>query len=933
MATPRAPKQWSLTKTETVTSFENWKQNLQYVLSLDPNFAPFLITGASWEKKGRGNYTRGLVDDPPDIAQAQRGTAVQKVTHLELMLGQIANYCPIISRKTITHNSTSVDNIWQTIRAHFGFQSTGAHFLNLADFKLEHEERPEDLFQRLTAFFEDNLLTTTGGLQHQGTAPTEDEDMTPSLENVIVLLWLQFIHRDLPRLVKQRYGTELRSQTLASIKPEISQALESLLDELRTAEDARIMRSASFYPTSKRPNTSTPQDYRQPWRPRRDPSSNRPPRQPSCILCKEAGRPSNHYLSKCLHLPPADKKFLAKARVIAALDEDFDNLDIADAELDGSNVSQIHLPTSRRVQVDQSPFLHAFYGSHSVKITIDSGAETNTIKAAIAHQIGAPIMKTTQKALQADGQSSLAVVGETKIAVTRDTHTFLLEALVVDNLDADILAGVPFMAHNDITVRPAKHEVILSDNTVYTYAPTTRNSATHTVCFTKAAVLRAPPITTTLWPGDFLEVDYPHHDPHDQLLAVEPRIDSPTTPWPSPSLVTSVAGKIRILNDTDNPLTIKKNSHIAQACPAYIPDTSPSRQEPQDTLSARPLHDIKKPGVPLHSAAIQLDSSNTLPNIVRSHFYQLHKDFDQVFNPTYPGYNGAAGPIEAVVNMGPTLPPQRKGRLPQYAMNKLVELQEKFDSLEAAGVFVKPEDHGIVAEYLNPSFLIQKPSGGTRLVTAFAEVGRYAKPQPSLMPDVDTTLRQIAQWKYLIHTDLTSAFYQLPLSKPSMKYCGVATPFKGVRVYARSAMGMPGSETALEELMCRVLGDLIQKGIVAKLADDLFCGANTPEELLDNWKQVLTALHRCDLRLSAKKTTVAPKSTTILGWIWDNGTLKASPHRIATLSQCQPPPTVKTLRSFIGAYKVLARVIQHCSQFLSPLEDAVAGRTSADKIT
>ena len=122
MATPRAPKQWSLTKTETVTSFENWKQNLQYVLSLDPNFAPFLITGASWKKKGRGNYTRGLVDDPPDVAQTQRRTAVQKVTHLELMLGQIANYCPIISRKTITYNSTSVDNSWQTIRAHFGFQ-------------------------------------------------------------------------------------------------------------------------------------------------------------------------------------------------------------------------------------------------------------------------------------------------------------------------------------------------------------------------------------------------------------------------------------------------------------------------------------------------------------------------------------------------------------------------------------------------------------------------------------------------------------------------------------------------------------------------------------------------------------------------------------------------------------------------------------------
>ena len=159
--------------------------------------------------------------------------------------------------------------------------------------------------------------------------------------------------------------------------------------------------------------------------------------------------------------------------------------------------------------------------------------------------------------------------------------------------------------------------------------------------------------------------------------------------------------------------------------------------------------------------------------------------------------------------MGPVKLPQQKGRLPQYARDKLVELQEKFDNLEQLGVFQRPEDVGITVEYLNPSFLVKKPNGGSRLVTAFADVGRYSKPQPSLLPDVDSTLRRIAQWSHIIVTDLTSAFYQIPLAKESMKYCGVATPFKGVRVYVRSAMGMPGSETALEEVMCNVLGPLL----------------------------------------------------------------------------------------------------------------------------
>ena len=105
------------------------------------------------------------------------------------------------------------------------------------------------------------------------------------------------------------------------------------------------------------------------------------------------------------------------------------------------------------------------------------------------------------------------------------------------------------------------------------------------------------------------------------------------------------------------------------------------------------------------------------------------------------------------------LRPKLKGRVSQYSRDKLVELQQKFDELESLSVFMKPEDANVVAEYLNPSFLVKKPSGGFRLVTAFTDVGRYAKPQPCLMPDVDSTLRQITQWQYIITTDMSSAFY------------------------------------------------------------------------------------------------------------------------------------------------------------------------------
>lgn len=209
MAT-RAPKQWSLTKNETITSFQAWKQNLQYILSLDNNFAPFLLDNVTWEKKSTAAPLRGQTDDGEDVAVEKRRTAAQKVTHLELMLGQIANYCPIISRNTIVKNSTSLTTIWQAIRQHFGFQTSGAHFLDFSKFKLEPDERPEDLFQRMNSFVEDNLLKHDGTITHHGALPTEDEDMSPTLENFIVLQWLHLIDRNLPAMVKQRYGPELR---------------------------------------------------------------------------------------------------------------------------------------------------------------------------------------------------------------------------------------------------------------------------------------------------------------------------------------------------------------------------------------------------------------------------------------------------------------------------------------------------------------------------------------------------------------------------------------------------------------------------------------------------------------------------------------------------------------------------------------------------
>lgn len=90
----RAPKQWQLTRSETINSFNNWKENLIYTLSLDANFSPYTTKDdASWGKKTTASPHRGFVDDNATTAGAK--TKEQKCANVDLMLGQIANYATL----------------------------------------------------------------------------------------------------------------------------------------------------------------------------------------------------------------------------------------------------------------------------------------------------------------------------------------------------------------------------------------------------------------------------------------------------------------------------------------------------------------------------------------------------------------------------------------------------------------------------------------------------------------------------------------------------------------------------------------------------------------------------------------------------------------------------------------------------------------------
>ena len=138
------------------------------------------------------------------------------------------------------------------------------------------------------------------------------------------------------------------------------------------------------------------------------------------------------------------------------------------------------------------------------------------------------------------------------------------------------------------------------------------------------------------------------------------------------------------------------------------------------------------------------------------------------------------------------------------------------------------------------------------------------------MPDVDSTLRQIAQWENIIATDLTSAFYQIPLVRECMKYCGVATPFRVayVSMFVQPC-GCQGQKPLLRNSCTEPQKSCCEIALLYYRPYTIQAYVYQPRTL--------------------SSTHIQP---TILGWVLSKGKLQASPHRVSTLASCTPPKKV-----------------------------------------
>ena len=298
----RPAKPWALSENENSSSFNSWKNNIIANLKFQEAYKGFVKedTVVSWQKLTSENPKRGFTDE----------NALTTAGRLNEMLCYIASYAPSFLSTNIQMDSTSLDSVWEIIKVYYRIdQSSEVQFMKILLIVREPGERPQRLYQRILSHLQDNLLQKNSKLKHNGETPQKAEVMSPTVERLAVLRWMELIHPRIPEMVQRTFAYDLQRATLKDLQPQISDALDGFLKEI-SDEETKVDRAQARRMTTEQESESDDNDiavartfFQSKSKSFKKDRSYRPkPKPKQCVICKIAGkvkRSFTHSTSEC----------------------------------------------------------------------------------------------------------------------------------------------------------------------------------------------------------------------------------------------------------------------------------------------------------------------------------------------------------------------------------------------------------------------------------------------------------------------------------------------------------------------------------------------------------------------------------------------------------------------------------------------------------
>ena len=978
----KIPYPRQLTKSESLDSLSHWQSSVRNYFRRSPHFQEFFKRASRWNCNA-ANY--GFTGDDAD----------DRSDNLESLLDTISSFLPgpYITHQ-ITKSTTTIQSVWDIIWDHYGVKPSQFSILDYMDITMSKDDRPIDLYDKLIYHSMNHLCTSgTNGGTHGGGVLAADDVLTLCHRNHIAMDWLNRINPKLLKIIRVDYSKDLKSGVpLTALVKTIAENMDSLLARVSNpnfgmASSSNLLLNTTnmvtqFPPNDivtapnasdphpvmrvfNRPQTSGPrfnvrgrgqynnQRFRNPSP--RFQRSHAPAQNNHCNSCFSLGQKLslkvdfNHSQQFCPQL--SSVRSLVSDTFHSTLEEQdpapiVEEPSPAEEEFEGKDNSSLppsHWFTSTNNMIRKienrfnsnilkakSPSAKVQFMGKDTFCIIDEGSELCCIDQSLALSNNIPFSRTREFAVGA-GSHSMTLVGETDNSVVLSLQYCKFpikwdigKCVIVRNLGCPILIGEPGKSNNNILTDPTR-KLISTHNTcgqrvTFPYFNNATLSSNSFICRTSTMEV--------LYPKDSLSMPVPAFFSESDRLYFTPRRESTTTSPPS-QICKVTEGHINLVNNTDDPILIKKNSHFGDIF-SDIPVTSPLPMKKSPSSPPPPT----SPTTPKMSYTdeIKLDPDNMIPPLWRSHFSDMMLQFSDIIDPNPGMYNNYFGNVDCSLNFIKEPPASIKARLPSYSHEKLVEMANMMDQMETMGVLAKPEDVGIIPRNVHTSYLVPKTDGRYRFVTDFTNLLPFIGKLEVVTPSISHAKRVLSTFKYHIELDLSHCFWQGSMSPSDSQYLATPHPFGGLRVYTREPQGIRNASEHNSERLARIFGDLERDQKMCRMADGLYIGGSTLEELSNNLSTVFNRAKLAGLTFKPSKIVVCPKETILFGWKKSGDQWSPTNHVVSPLSQAPLPKTVKQLRGFIGAYRQLSSTIKNYSMTLGNLEKHVGGKTSREHV-